>query len=509
MAAATALVFVNASTAQQALLDVFPESPVKAAAGGWSCALSENYEPSGSKWAKGLDERHVFQAAMTHREAGSVLWRLGIGAGGHIYSLRGPFGESVPPQEHPGAPWIDEVWQLVAVCHEKNDRTMVAGRRPMAYFIHQSGVYMRDPQLKRPFYSPLLASHYDAAGRSYSLVNWPQQAHVPTAHRSGALYYTRFRDCGDGVIEITYVIYNFGPDTLDFFNIPWGGVRTSSLPVHMLSKADGASEVAGGRFNQKGNIRTLAETGGWAVFAQAASARPRYALALVFGTDRHLAEQSKLADSDPRRFQTRPSPYRWGIGGGPKRDYTVGETIRRFNLTGGRAVFARVFMIVGTLERVVARARRLAPDTDYGLLEFTEQNAKLLPLYVTRHARTGQTVLSTVRTGGARPALYTYAQPVAGSLPLFLMQDTTSGKLLTSTDPYILCSAPPPAGDSSILRPYDGRTKYLGLLGFVMPAERANAKKFTYVNLADVAADRSFYPTDDDLHRKLKVRAAQ
>ena len=76
--------------------------------------------------------------------------------------------------------WMDEVWQGVAVCSAKqnHDTLYPPGMRTapqnritaMHYFIHQSGVYLRDPTLERPLYSPLLASLWDERTKTFSTI---------------------------------------------------------------------------------------------------------------------------------------------------------------------------------------------------------------------------------------------------------------------------------------------------------------------------------------------------
>jgi hypothetical protein len=58
---------------------------------------------------------------MEHLDSNSNrTWRLRVGSGGNPYSFVGAFGEAMPPQAHDQAPWIDEVWQMVAVDTSKN-----------------------------------------------------------------------------------------------------------------------------------------------------------------------------------------------------------------------------------------------------------------------------------------------------------------------------------------------------------------------------------------------------
>ena len=80
-------------------------------------------------------------------------YRIRIGKGGQLYSFRSSFGESIPPQWRPTgwalptygggtsyAPWVDEVWQMVCVDGSLNNPP------DSAYFIHQSGVYLKTPR---------------------------------------------------------------------------------------------------------------------------------------------------------------------------------------------------------------------------------------------------------------------------------------------------------------------------------------------------------------------------
>ncbi len=147
-----------------------------------------------------------------------------VGTGGDVYSFVGAYGEAVPPQFHVDGVWVDEVWQMVSVNSPLN---LVNSQ----YFIHQAGVYQKESILRTwPFFSPILAKHCE--GRQCSFLVWGQHAHIPTIHYSRALYYVRYRDCGNGVIETSYVIHDGARSTdttskWDYFNVPWAGVRSS------------------------------------------------------------------------------------------------------------------------------------------------------------------------------------------------------------------------------------------------------------------------------------------
>lgn len=61
---------------------------------------------------------------------------------------------------------------------------------------------------QRPFYSPNVGVH--CSDGECAAVSWGTHAHVPTNFTSRTLYITRFRDCGDGVVEAVWQSHNFG-----------------------------------------------------------------------------------------------------------------------------------------------------------------------------------------------------------------------------------------------------------------------------------------------------------
>ena len=183
-----------------------------------SSIFTTDYQPSGSYWDEDCDEEDVFLARLIHKVDDSVHWNLGVGRAGIIYSFIGPYGEGVPPQVHNSeglnlAPWIDEVWQIVSVntILNNSDRlpappgsTLASTIRSMPYFIHGAGAYRNDTMFVRvpaPFYSPLMASWYNQQERALYTTNWGTQAHIPSLHKSEALYTYKYKDLGNGIME--------------------------------------------------------------------------------------------------------------------------------------------------------------------------------------------------------------------------------------------------------------------------------------------------------------------
>ena len=70
------------------------------------------------------------------------FWKIKVGQAGNIYSLETAVGETVPPQEHDNAPWVDEVWQSVSVDGSENVVDNTCFDSP--WFIHEAGTYIYD-----------------------------------------------------------------------------------------------------------------------------------------------------------------------------------------------------------------------------------------------------------------------------------------------------------------------------------------------------------------------------
>lgn len=249
--------------------DIFPASSAKCVGDGTTTFTSTFYWRNESDWdemSKNF-EPQAFLVEMAHTDINiNKTWTARVSHGGGIYSFVA-WGqqEIMPPQQHDLAPWIDEVWQMVAV-----DQTL---NGDPAMFIHQAGTYQKeDTLLERPFYSPNTAMHCE--DRTCGFASWGQNAHVPTPFYNSMIYYTRYKDCGDGVMETTYAMHNAGAKdeayTFSYFNVPWAGVRTSALQDMMLPPSNGGdAEVVEPLNNWGGDgLKNLNAHGGYTTFAE-------------------------------------------------------------------------------------------------------------------------------------------------------------------------------------------------------------------------------------------------
>ena len=244
--------------------------------GIFSASTNSEWRPTNSEY-----ESDNFLAEMSHSDADSNrTWTMRIGTGGSVYSLVGAYGEAVPPQDSAHSAWVDDVLNMgVAV------DTSLNGANDNPYFVHQAGTYHgtnpwnnKDydmPYTPSPFYSLNVAGHCEEEECSFA--SWGQQAHIPVPWTSDTLYLSRYRDCGDGVIESTQLIHNdadmsAGGDTTSYLNTPWGGVRPSSLADVLKSDINGTlspvSDPIQGWGADGEDIPWLEDGGGFTTFAQ-------------------------------------------------------------------------------------------------------------------------------------------------------------------------------------------------------------------------------------------------
>jgi hypothetical protein len=430
-----ALLLIGGAAQAASVLDVFPDTGVPGAAGKSSCTFT--YAPSGSSWTDGVNEKDVFLASIQ-----GDGWQMGVGKGGQIYSLRGPYGESVPPQRV-ASPWNDEVWQSVVTSEEligpvqdyqnanrKEWDKIWNATFPLMYFVHQAGIYTKGAgtdggAVAAPFYSPCLRKRWNAETRTLELVNWMQQARTPCVWKSGVLIYTAYRDLGKGVVEVNQVLHNFGAETLTFLNTPWGGVRDSSLPNVVISNPDGSWEKTGGVYGWTDiPTRHLVDTGGWMAWTQDPERKDSPSLALVFGTDRNDVSNGKRKDE----------AIRWGNAGNDKvRDYEVAERMSHAYVEPGDSWSIRWYLVSGKLSAVRKQAAALSAKSGVSELQF--DCSKKQPVWVD-----GNTVSTQ---GKGSPTFELCAFPAKGTVPVFLIKDRRTGKQLITTDIYALAETEP------------------------------------------------------------------
>ena len=493
-----------------AILDLFPKSNAPALdAKPSEFVVSKQFAPGQhfpSRWAPGVEERPAFHAYLMHQSTDERNWELRLGRGGQIYSIVSSFGEAMPPQR-PMSHFNDEVWQMVLFSNDAVDYDLDKGsgaiRDEINSFVHQSGLYVGRKQEHtpdKPFYCPLLASHWDEKARSYTMMNWGL---VPTIsiNRSDVIFVTQFRDLGAGVIELNHLCYNFGTFTYHTFATMWGGVRTSVFPELVLSNPDGSYRFhTPFNLQAKGVYGPVMDTGGWAAATQNAANPSAFALGLIFGRDPTWLDQRKLKQTGKPHWQNSATVYGAGDSRGGERDYTVINMDNRVLIKPGDCFIRRTYMVLGTLNEVAEAGRKLEAHTYVQPIEFQAESCPLVPVYLKTADKAPPQPTLEKPAPDAQPLCQLYAHPVRHSKPVFLLQDGgATGEYILTTDPMLQCrklpfANPYPAGHEKHAKfqnrhqylTHQTRTKSWQLLGYAMPADKADAKIERH-KLSDIA----------------------
>jgi len=420
--------------------------------------FTKEYSQNSSTWAISdiFSDSIVFQAEMKfqHPTDTTKSYQLRIGKGGQIYSLRSAFGESIPPQwrkpklvdgstiTNASAPWVDEVWQMVAVDTKKDNR-----EKNEKYFIHQAGVYLKTEKQKNPFYSPLLSDFHDHTKQSYSLINWGQQAHtadnITANYTSDILYYTTYTNLGKGIIQIDGMIYNFGNDNINHINIPWGGVRISSLEHFFVSNPDGTYSEKVDRFSNNSAKVSLSNTDGWMIYSGDKTGKDP-AFGMVFGSDGTKKTATIRYGYAGKKIEDNP------------RDYNVFTIARKFKdspISFGKSARFRYFYVVGPTTEEVKKTI-LENKLNSLIIESTDipSKAEVPKVHYQISQKNGKLQVSPTQL--SKDALTLQAQPYANSYPLFFMKSDDGRRVITCNQYYF----------SDL--PYDGQLKEMKLLGF-------------------------------------------
>lgn len=397
-------------------------------------------------------ENSVHFIVLKHKDSDFIKsWEIAIGKGSQIYSITWANSELIGEQVHNGI-WIDRVLQTVAVSTNKTNHTH-------PYFIHQAGTYIHPAiGLKQPFWSPMLGSVLDEDKKAFRTLVWPQQAHVYAniPWTSTVLLQQNIRDVGDGIIEITYVYTNFGEDRIDFIDFPWGGFSKKPIPHYVKSLSDG-DWVRETPSDWVTNLYPNTQANGWFAMLKTCTSNSE-GFGVVYGKS---AVRSDGVEQ-----------VRWGPTSNQE-NLTVLEALPGAILLPKKTYFMRYYLMFGQLDTDLhLQGNRLSNYVDWGELSFSLSETELI---------------NPCQFGGAfgfsRCNFFLLSRPVLNPLPVLLLRDRKSGKLVISTSPYALSS-----------KPYQDRnTEYLAFLGWGIRSSEANPG-LGFVKLGDLFRERSFYP---------------
>jgi len=505
---------VNGQPYNESLCDVFQSSgPLSIQSG--SLTFDTTYNPSGSSWELDWNETHVYQQLIKYTNSNpNQSFELRIGKGGQIYSFKNAgFGEAIPPQWRPSfdesgnnitnpglsspvvsnhgnwAPWNDEVWQLVG----SDQRDFLDGKIKTKN-IHQAGSYMNNNSHRAsnhsssPYYSPIVQQYYNPSEKSLTMISWAQSENPSYVYDEGGecspcasepfkpsvLTYNKYTNLGDGVIQVDFLIYNYHQTRgIDYWNIPFMGIRNSSLPYAFVSNSttDPSSftilntkaghPVVGDElnylpeFNAGATVKTSGNTStssGWFAF----STQPD-------GNGPSLGLVTAKSTSNPANGY---GDFRYGTAmSNPVRDVTIltrraiggaadSETgLKPWGIVAGQSIQGRYFLVVNSTIDDLVNQINLRDLTSSASVEKTQVfNQEENNIHYTFSSTASGTFTATeVMSSSSYLTLNT--RPFDNSYPVFLL--STNSTSILSSNPYHFSN-----------KPYDNTLKNIELLGF-------------------------------------------
>ena len=427
-------------------------------------------------------ESDVFHTQLTHSPGASadIGWTIRVGKGGQLYyiDLNG-VGQIICPNRS-FSPWNDDCMTTTVYSSDvvdTDDELKVGSYNDnwVNGYIHGSGMYIKphmDPLCNKAFFNPILHEEFNGDDRSYSIINWGLVP-KPSINRGDVLFYSRYRDIGNGVLELTFYCYNFGDRVYDFAETPWWAVRPSKFP-NMVEGINGTSSF---KVNNKTfQSGAISPSGGWGAHTVDPTDLNSISCALVWGS------------------ASTGMGVNFGVVNTAERDMSlIAPSKSVFSMPYGTGIRYRRYAVFGKLANVADICSKLDQYSFFETIEFPETDSGKFPLY--EATLEGQTVLSSMPNSS--PVCYTYPIPVKDSLPLLLMKNKSTDTYFLTTDPYAACGKVPFVNPYSVGHPkyatyqnrhiyqvYDDNSEWISLLGFVKQIESPLPSGF--VSLASV-----------------------
>ncbi|WP_034230290.1 galactose-binding domain-containing protein, partial [Aquimarina pacifica] len=431
---------INAqSENQEAISNVFKtfnnSQPTKLSSSGFS--FTKEFSNSGSYWKYDNPETDLYLAKLSYEDPNNpdLSYDARLSTGGNIYSFRTVSGECIPPQHGTESAnyegimrtaWTEAVWHVVATDVEQNQIDQ--------YMLHQGGAYGNIPETDYyPFYGFQIADYYDNTTQEYSTASWLQIGHPKATVNSGLiteiLIWTKYRNIGNGVIQVDYALYNFGDGTVGRVNSPYICTRESTHPNIFLSNPDNSYVEREGNWTQ--GFFNNSTTNGWIGYSSnSAGTQPSYGF--VFNND---YGRSRFGFVSLAKDQN---------------NFTSVRTDK--SMSFGKILNLRYFIVLGdNISDIQAAAAEYKNDTFYDLRTVGASDVQSENYYF---EKSNSNTITAFNTNNASQGLNLKLQPYNNSYPLFIVTNS-QGVSRVTTDLYTYADYP-----------WDGQTADIKLLGF-------------------------------------------
>jgi hypothetical protein len=433
-------------------------------------------------------EADVFHTELSHTAGFSsdVNWTVRIGKGGQLYYIDFEnFGQIICPQRSFSA-WNDDCMTttVYSAGMANTDPEMGGNDSYSNGYVHGSGMYVK-PQMdylnNKPFYCPVVGENFDTLNRSYSMINLgliPK----PSINRPDVLFYSRYRDIGFGIIEISFYCYNFGQNNYNFAETPWFAVRPSKFP----NIVEGINGTKSFKINNKTfQSGAINKSGGWGAHTVDPEDSNSMSCGLVWGSSgsEQMAVNFGFVDKSVRDMSL------------------IAPSVNTINMGPGTGIRYRRYVVLGKLSVVADFCSKLNSLAFFEKIEFSSTFSGKLPIF--RNTIDGQDILTDIPYGV--PVAYTFPSPVKNSVPLFLMKNKETNQYFLSTDPFAICNKLPFTNpypedhpkyslyqNRTIYQVYDNKTEWVRMLGYVLPVDNSIPFPSGYIRLSEVLTNITY-----------------
>lgn len=392
--------------------------------GTWTIVDGNNFDPINDN---GVRDDDVFFRSI-HHKSGSPS-RLKVSKSGSIYGIYCGDGPNMVARQWmwPDARYTDRVLQSIA-----SFAGLKESNGGLIDIVHQAGGQGYDGQ--NPSFAPQLA-HEDIEN-GVRVLSWAQQESHDQGQTSSLLTQTSIRDVGFAY-EITYQWYNFGPQYIDFMDLPWCGFDANVTPYTAEGNADGSWSWTEHTDGFEYEPRDLTAGGGWVAFARDHD-EDGLAVGIYFA---------------PQPSASWCGVYRYGRVNDPSNVQTYILEVIHWDLclteghvlagSGGNYWF-RYYLKIDTVKNIAEAAQRIQANIGRGSTRTTSDSVQL--------------ILASDRlpdgVGLSRADWYALDRCIMNNCrPLFLLKHRSDGAVLVSTSPY--------AGSVA-------DTDYVGFIGWCM-----------------------------------------
>ena len=403
-----------------------------------------------------------------------------------------PPSNPVKPHHGNWAAWNDEVWQMVGsdqIDFESN------GDPNKTQNIHQAGPYMNNfshrdsDHTEAPFYSPMVQSYFNSSDQSFSAIYWGQSEDpdyvvdssdfilndgsehpdqvilndVTDPFRPSVLFFQRYKNLGDGVIQVDFLIYNYHRTRgIDYWNVPWAGIRHSSLPYAFISNSptdtNSYEQIINLPVWTEGANRAVtgsnSQSSGWFVFSSESDGNGP-SIAFITANQTNIPSN---AYSDLR--------YGTALGANNIRDCSIfsrrsiggpvnpNTNLKTWGLVAGESLQGRYFVVLDSnINNIINQMniRNLIESSSMEMVTIAENPENQIHYNFSFNSSGDYTPIEV----SEQDALLTLnSKPFTGSYPVFII--STENETVLSSNPYYFS-----------LKPHDRQVQSIELLGFI------------------------------------------